>query len=111
MNTPNVTAFIANDPSLVQLIQANITSSVQETVSLIEYAVIPGRIIYSPFLTNGSSFATAAGVNVTITVLDGSTYVNNARITQPDVLVYNGVLHVIDKVIIPSRCGSFTVTV
>lgn len=97
-NDKDVTAFIANDPSVLKIVRSNITQTVEQTVGLIEYPVFLGRLIYSTSLTNGSSFATAAGPNITVTTFNGSTYVNDAKIIRPDVLVSNGVLHVIDKV-------------
>ena len=38
-----------------------------------------------------------SGGNVTITVTNGSYFVNSAKVILPDVLVANGVVHVIDK--------------
>lgn len=37
------------------------------------------------------------GGQLTITVNNGSVFVNSARVVLPDVLVANGVVHVIDK--------------
>jgi uncharacterized surface protein with fasciclin (FAS1) repeats len=38
-----------------------------------------------------------SGMNLTVTVSNGSVFVNSAKVITPDVLVANGVVHVIDK--------------
>jgi uncharacterized surface protein with fasciclin (FAS1) repeats len=91
------TFFAVNNPDTEGTASSN-TTTFQEALDSAEYDVIPGRILFSPDLINGSSFKTSLGVNVTITTLDNYTYVNDAKITWSDILVANGVLHVIDKV-------------
>ena len=50
---------------------------------------------YSTILSN-TTLKTVAGANVTITVEGGSVFVNSAKVVTPNVLVSNGVVHVID---------------
>lgn len=64
----------------------------------LKYAVVQDQVLYSPFLANGSSLKTVLGKNLTITVFNGETYVNDAKIIWKDILVANGVVHAIDKV-------------
>ena len=51
-------------------------------------------------LTEGMTAATVQGANVTFT-LDGGAKVNSANITTADIATSNGVIHVIDTVIMP----------
>jgi uncharacterized surface protein with fasciclin (FAS1) repeats len=44
---------------------------------------------------------TAQGSEVTITLKDGKAMVNNATVTTADIEASNGVVHVIDTVILP----------
>jgi uncharacterized surface protein with fasciclin (FAS1) repeats len=94
---PDSTFFVANGPNISGLSTSDQPLSPQ-VLQYLEYTIIPSQVLYSPLLNNGSSFSTAAGVNLTITTLNGSTYVNDAKITWKDLLVANGVMHVIDKV-------------
>jgi len=64
---------------------------------MLEYHGIQGTVAYSPMLTDGKTFKTVQGGEVTVTVLNGSVYVNAAKIIDPDYLISNGVLHVIDR--------------
>lgn len=71
-----------------------------QLVSILSYHVVPGNVA-SGDLTEGMTAATVEGSEVTFT-LEGGPKVNDANITQPDVAADNGVIHVIDKVIMPS---------
>jgi transforming growth factor-beta-induced protein len=63
------------------------------------YHVI-GTEVLSPALVNGP-VATLNGQSVTINLTAG-VMVNDANVTTPDVLADNGVVHVIDKVLLPT---------
>jgi uncharacterized surface protein with fasciclin (FAS1) repeats len=47
------------------------------------------------------SLTTVQGEDITILVTDGNVMVNNANVTQTDIEASNGVIHVIDQVILP----------
>ena len=55
-----------------------------------------GTVGYSSSLENGTSLQTMGGSNVTIQVIDSNVFVNGAKVVTPDLLVANGVVHVID---------------
>ena len=50
----------------------------------------------------GTSATTAQGSDIAIAVQGDTVMINNARVTQADVMASNGVIHVIDTVIVPS---------
>jgi uncharacterized surface protein with fasciclin (FAS1) repeats len=68
-------------------------------VALLTYHVVAGKVM-STDLTEGMKAATVNGAEVTIT-LDGGAKVNGAVISAADVVATNGVIHVIDAVIMP----------
>ena len=70
-----------------------------QLVSILTYHVVPGAV-KSTDLTEGMTAATVQGGNVTFT-LDGGAKINDAAITTADIEASNGVIHVIDKVIMP----------
>ena len=49
------------------------------------------------------SAKTLEGSSVKIAVRNGKVYVNKARVTTTDVLASNGVIHVINEVLIPPK--------
>ena len=66
---------------------------------ILTYHVIAGQVL-STDLTNGMTAATVNGADVTI-MTEGGVMVNDANVTTADIMASNGVIHVIDKVIMP----------
>ncbi len=64
------------------------------------YHVVPGRI-NSAQITHGSEQKTVEGGMLKIAV-NGTVTVNDATVIQTDVEAENGVIHVIDRVLIPA---------
>lgn len=58
--------------------------------------LLKGAVGYSSGLKNGTKLPTVNGAEVTITINNGNVFVNGAKVIIPDVLVSNGVVHVID---------------
>jgi uncharacterized surface protein with fasciclin (FAS1) repeats len=71
----------------------------EKLVAVLTYHVVPGKVM-STDLSEGLKAATVQGGEVTIT-LEGGPKVNGAVISGPDVAASNGVIHVIDSVILP----------
>lgn len=70
-----------------------------QLVAVLTYHVVPGMVM-STDLSEGLKAATVQGGEVTIT-LDGGPKVDGATISAPDIAASNGVIHVIDQVILP----------
>jgi uncharacterized surface protein with fasciclin (FAS1) repeats len=65
---------------------------------ILTYHVVPGTVMAAD-ITDGD-VATVEGQSVTLSTADGVT-VNGAKVVQADVVADNGVIHVIDAVILP----------
>lgn len=72
-----------------------------DLAKVLTYHVISGEVMAAD-LTNGMTAATLNGGNLTFD-LSGSPKVNNANITTTDIDASNGVIHVIDTVLVPSN--------
>lgn len=70
-----------------------------QLVAILTYHVVAGKVM-STDLTEGMMAPTVNGKEITIT-LEGGPKVNGAVISAPDVAASNGVIHVIDSVILP----------
>jgi uncharacterized surface protein with fasciclin (FAS1) repeats len=68
-------------------------------IAILTYHVVPGKVM-STDLSEGLMAKTVNGAEVTITLADGAK-VNGAVISAADILASNGVIHVIDTVILP----------
>lgn len=71
-----------------------------QLVAVLTYHVVPGRIMSSN-LKDGMKAKTAQGGEVTISLKNGKAMVNTATVTAADIEASNGVVHVIDTVILP----------
>lgn len=67
--------------------------------AILTYHVVPGKVM-STDLTEGMKAATVNGAEITIT-LDGGPKVNGVVISGADIAASNGVIHVIDSVLMP----------
>jgi uncharacterized surface protein with fasciclin (FAS1) repeats len=68
-------------------------------VKILTYHVVPGSIT-SDDLSSGD-VATVEGSPVTVTVGEGMVMVNEASVIEADIPASNGVIHAIDRVILP----------
>jgi uncharacterized surface protein with fasciclin (FAS1) repeats len=69
-------------------------------VAVLTYHVVPGKIL-STDLKNGQKAKTVQGSEITVSMMDGKVMINNATVTTADIMADNGVVHVIDTVILP----------
>jgi transforming growth factor-beta-induced protein len=104
-NQANVTVFAAANEAFQALGPAITDMTSQELAQVMDYTVIP-QIIYSPSLTNGSKFLAQDGENITVLHSGNNVYINSAQLLTADILIANGVLHVIDNVLNPQGPGA-----
>jgi|SRR6056297_1687786 len=100
------TVFAPTDEAFAALPEGTVESLLMEEnkdqlVSILTYHVVPGKVMSSD-LTDGMTPATVQGGTITIDLSDG-VKVNGANVTTADIEAENGVIHVIDQVILPSE--------
>ncbi len=72
--------------------------------SVLLYHVVPGRLVRA-LISDGKEVATAQGENVIFSFVDGVKKVNDATLVGKDIQASNGVIHVIDSVLLPPSMG------
>lgn len=77
--------------------------------NILTYHVVSGKVLAGDVVKLNSA-RTLQGGDVKIRTEAGNVYVNNAKVVQTDVIGSNGVIHVIDSVLLPSSNGSSTMT-
>lgn len=102
-DTPNITIFAPTNEAIQNVGSALSNLTTEQISDILTYHVVTGDIGYSSNLENGTTLTTANGEELTITVGDGGIFVNNARVVTSDVLIANGVVHVIDEVLNPTN--------
>lgn len=73
-----------------------------QLVAILTYHVVPGSVTAAQ-VVGLTSATTVQGSDVAISVTDGAVKVNEAKVIQTDIMTGNGVIHVIDSVILPQE--------
>lgn len=99
------TVFAPSDDAFAALPEGTLESLLapenkDQLVELLSYHVVPGKMI-SADITDGKS-PTVHGDDVEITVADTGVKVNEASVVTADIEAANGVIHIVDKVVMPS---------
>ncbi|KAH7129113.1 FAS1 domain-containing protein [Dactylonectria macrodidyma] len=101
LNISAFTVFVPNDPAF-EAIGSVLEGADLETLRTVLTYHIVDDVVFSTDLAN-VSLPSLQGGDLTFTVAeDGSAWVNGAKIVFPNVLLFNGVAHVIDGVLNPS---------
>lgn len=69
-------------------------------IAILTYHVVSGEV-KSTDLKNGMKASTVQGSSVEVGITDAGVKINDANVTSADIMASNGVVHVIDKVILP----------
>lgn len=100
-----LTVFAPTDEAFGKLPKGTVESllkpeNVDKLKAILLFHVVEGRV-YSEDALKAKTAATLQGGKVEISVKDGAAYVNGAKILATDIDAGNGVIHVIDSVILP----------
>ncbi|MCC5939116.1 MAG: fasciclin domain-containing protein [Lunatimonas sp.] len=69
-------------------------------IAVLTYHVVPG-IVKSTDLKDGQKAKTVQGQEITVSLSGGKAMIDNATVTAADIEATNGIVHVIDSVILP----------
>lgn len=100
------TVFAPVDAAFAALPAGTVESLVQPEnkgtlAGILTYHVVAGKVM-STDLSDGMKAKTVNGGEITITIADGNVKVNGAQVVLADVATSNGVIHVIDGVLLPA---------
>ena len=97
------TVFAPTNDAFAKLPEGTIEGLLEDPktlTSILTYHVVPGKIMSSD-LSDGQSATTVQGEEIKISV-DGGVMINeDTTVVSPDIEVDNGVIHVIDSVLMP----------
>jgi uncharacterized surface protein with fasciclin (FAS1) repeats len=100
------TVFAPTDDAFAKLPPGTVESLLRpenrdQLRAILTYHVVPGRVAASE-VVKLTSARTVQGSDVAIRVTDGKVTIDGATVMVPDISASNGVIHVIDTVILPS---------
>ncbi len=100
----NLTVFAPTDDAFAalpaELINALLADPSGALTQILLYHVVPGSFDSSAVLAS-SSLATLQGNDLTVSLRNGKPYVNDSQIILTDIHAKNGIIHVIDAVMVP----------
>jgi uncharacterized surface protein with fasciclin (FAS1) repeats len=73
-----------------------------QLVAVLTYHVVPGKVMAAD-VVNVSEAATVNGKKLAVKVDGGTVMINDAKVTATDIAATNGVIHVIDSVVLPPQ--------
>ena len=100
------TVFAPTDDAFAALPEGTLESLLlpenkDQLVAILTYHVIPGKVVASDVAGKELEVATVQGSTVDVNGMSGVT-IDGANVVQADIMTDNGVIHVIDKVILPN---------
>ena len=99
------TVFAPTDDAFAKLPEGTVETLLKpenkdQLVGILTYHVVSGKVPSTDLIGKTLDVATLQGANVSIDATDGVS-VNGANVTAADIMASNGVIHVIDTVILP----------
>jgi uncharacterized surface protein with fasciclin (FAS1) repeats len=97
------TVFAPTDAAFAKVPKPTLNALLQNKAKLravLLYHVVAGKVTAAQ-VVKLSSAKTVEGKAVRIRVAGPNVFVNSAKVTKPDVMATNGVIHVINRVLIP----------
>lgn len=101
------TVFAPSDEAFAKLPAGTVEELVkpenkEKLVAILTYHVVPGKVMAKD-VVKLTAAKTVQGQEVAIKVADGKVTVDSANVVKTDIGCSNGVIHVIDKVIMPAK--------
>jgi len=95
---PTDAAFAKLPPGTIEALLAD----KEKLTALLTYHVVAGRVMAGDIIkANGAKPATVNGQALDVVLKNGKVYVNGAQVVTADINASNGVIHVIDTVLLP----------
>ena len=98
IKAPTNEAFAKLDPDVLDSLL--LPENKDQLTSILTYHAVSGAV-QSTDLSNGQEVETLNGDTVQVTLSDEGVMINDATVTTPDVEASNGVIHVINEVLMP----------
>ena len=101
------TVFAPTDEAFAKLPPGTVESlllpeNLETLKQILLYHVVPGKLMAADVVQLSFAY-TAAGLPVRIQVKDGKVFINDAQVIITDIQASNGVIHVIDCVLLPPK--------
>ncbi|KAL2754143.1 hypothetical protein ACRALDRAFT_1063075 [Sodiomyces alcalophilus JCM 7366] len=99
----DITIFAPSNEAFAAIASVAQNLTDEQLGDILAYHVAPGQVLYSDSLTNSTVHALNGGNFTVRTDNNGSMFINGAEVVQSDVLIKNGVVHVVNGVLNPEN--------
>ncbi|MFK8075594.1 MAG: fasciclin domain-containing protein [Granulosicoccus sp.] len=101
------TVFAPTDEAFAALPEGTVENLLKaenkdQLVAVLTYHVVAGKVMSSDIAGKTMDAATVQGQNLSVDATDG-VMINNAKVVSADIKASNGVIHVVDKVLLPPQ--------
>lgn len=100
------TVFAPTDAAFAKLPAGTVEALLadkQKLASILTYHVVSGKVMAADIVkANGATPSTVNGLPLDIIVRDGKVFVNGTQVVTADIVASNGVIHIIDSVLLPT---------
>ncbi|MBW4644363.1 MAG: fasciclin domain-containing protein [Goleter apudmare HA4340-LM2] len=102
------TVFVPNDAAFAALPKTTVDNLLQpenraKLEQLLSYHIIPGRFTANQLKSGQVKTLEGNAVKINVDPTANTVTVNDAGVIQPDIPASNGIIHVVDKVILPAN--------
>ena len=101
------TVFAPTEAAFAKLPEGTVANLVKpenkdKLVAILTYHVVPGKVMAKDVVKlDGKKAGTVQGAKVGVKVKDGTVMINKSKVVKADIACKNGVIHVIDTVLLP----------
>ena len=101
------TVFAPTEAAFAKLPEGTVADLVKpenkdKLVAILTYHVVPGKVMAKDVVKlDGKKAGTVQGGKVGVKVKDGTVMINKSKVVKADIACKNGVIHVIDTVLLP----------
>lgn len=93
---PDMTLFVPTNEAFDAIGSILAEASIDTLAEVLQYHAVTASVVFSGDVTN-TSVPSVQGNDLTLSVVDGSVFVNAAKVVIPNIILSNGVAHVIDS--------------
>ena len=102
------TVFAQSDEAFAKLPQGTVETLLKpenrdRLIAVLTYHVVSGKVMAGDIAGKTLSVATLQGNDINVDAMSGGVMINDATVTATDIEASNGVIHVIDRVILPPQ--------
>ena len=98
------TVFAPTDEAFAKLPEGTVETLLKpenkdKLIAILTYHVVSGKVMAAD--VKAGEVVTVNGSNLTVSIKSGNVFVDSAQVTKADVNASNGVVHIVDSVLIP----------